>query len=234
MKLHLNMLNKSILAGMAVMMVTGSAFAGSITGSKHDMSWETWNGGDLNTQVQGQICNVCHAPHNGANAAVGPLWNHDTPTSTYTMYTSPLNTLDGAMVDTAPSGASFLCLSCHDGSVALNAFGGQTGGNNMAYIGAQYRLGSDLSNDHPIGVEYTDTSAGADGELRIPSDTNDQVIIGSGGDTKQGPVGVVMLDNATTVQCSSCHDVHNHYTSGDKFLKVTKTGSQICLACHKK
>jgi predicted CXXCH cytochrome family protein len=234
MKLHLNMLNKSILAGMAVMMVTGSAFAGSIAGSKHDMSWEPWNGGDLANSVQGQICNVCHAPHNAQNATVGPLWNHDTPTSTYTMYTSPLGTLDGAQVDTAPSGASFLCLSCHDGSVALNAFGGQTGGTNQTFIGARFQLGSDLSNDHPIGVEYTDASASTDGELRIPSDTNDQVTIGSGADTKTGTVGVVMLDNGATVQCSSCHDVHNHYTSGDKFLKVTKTGSQICLACHKK
>jgi len=231
MKLHLSSINKAIISGMAVMMVSGSAYAGSIAGSLRDMSNETWNGGDPVNGIQGQICNVCHAPHGGANAALGPLWNHDVPThNTYTMYTSPLNTLDGAMLDAAPSGASFLCLSCHDGTVALNAFGGQTGGANMTYIGARFQLGSDLSNDHPIGVEYNDTTAGADGELKIPSTATQR--IGGAVDFKDGTVLDTMLDGGATVQCNSCHDVHNHFTDGDKFLKVTKTGSAICLACH--
>ena len=61
------------------------------------------------------------------------------------------------------------------------------------------------------------------------------VTIGSGGQTKTGSLASVML-YADKMECSSCHDVHNTFTAdgGDMLVKVTQTGSAICLACHDK
>ena len=88
-----------------------------ITGSYHDFSGNSWSGG--------QICVVCHTPHSGDTSGDAPLWNHETTTATFTMYSS--STMNATA--SSPGGRSKLCLSCHDGTVALDSFGGNTGTN---------------------------------------------------------------------------------------------------------
>ena len=44
------------------------------------------------------------------------------------------------------------------------------------------------------------------------------------------PVGVKLFNGK--VQCASCHDAHG--TANSMFLRVTSTGSALCLACHVK
>lgn len=97
----------SILAAIgAVLAVMAAPVCAGIAGSDHDFSGEGWAGG--------QICIVCHTPHNSdVSVADAPLWNHEVSTALYTLYSSP--TLDATV--NQPSGASKLCLSCHDGSL---------------------------------------------------------------------------------------------------------------------
>lgn len=210
----------ALLFGLAA---TG-ATAGTIVGSDHDFSTQGWSGG--------QICIACHTPHN-ANVTVtdAPLWNHALTTKTYALYTSPtLNATTGQ-----PSGASKLCLSCHDGTVAIDSFGGATGTNLMGGSAAVGRGPADLTDDHPISITYNTALATADGGLYDPATRT--ITIGSGTQTRTGTLSAIMLYSGQ-VQCASCHDVHNTFTvggtNGDPLLRVSKAGSALCLACHNK
>ena len=182
-----------------------------ITGSAHDFSGQSWN-------TTGEICIVCHTPHN-ADITVGnvPLWNHEISVATYTPYTS--NTLDATVGQ--PTGGSKLCLSCHDGTVALESFSGNPGGNH--FITGNNLIGTDLADDHPISFDYDGPLATADPGLFDPTTTPS----GLG-----GTISATMLF-AGKMQCASCHDVHN--SAGiDYLLRKSNNASSLCLTCHDK
>lgn len=184
-----------------------------ISGSAHDFSTSGWAGGE--------ICVACHTPHNSdTTVPEAPLWDHELTTSTFTLYSS--SSLDATMGQ--PDGISKLCLSCHDGTVALDSFGGGSG---SSFIGGPKNLGTDLADDHPISFTYNTALATADGELEDPATKS--VTIG----TVTGTVDALMLASGK-VQCSSCHDVHNTVVAIQPLLRVTTAGSAICLTCHKK
>lgn len=198
------------LAAMLLLVGATAAVAqdkGDIVGTAHDFSNRGWNG-------TGEICVVCHTPHFALPADEGPLWNHESTTATYTVYSSP--TLNATIAQ--PGTESKTCLSCHDGTVALDAFGGQTGTVN---IGAQWDVGTDLSDDHPVGFDYTTALATTDGELADPSTKTS----GLG-----GTIAADMLF-ADAMECASCHDVHGA-GGNDMLLLVANTGSALCLTCH--
>lgn len=177
-----SMLHKSIkLLGTGGLLVSAllqgqTAFAQSIVGSKHDLS-----SGGSNTTIRStttaETCVFCHTPH-GASTAV-QLWNRNTPVAAYTYYTS--TTMQGATA-TAASIAfqSAMCLSCHDGTTALNNLinnpGSGTGtaptmgAATMAGVGMA-NLGVDLRNDHPVGVPYC---GGAGGSATAPNGCMDK------------------------------------------------------------
>lgn len=197
----------------------GYSFAGSIVGSKHDFS-------ALTGVANGQICVACHAPHNTATLAGAPLWNHALSAATYTAYSSStMNAAQGS-----PGATSKLCLSCHDGTVAINNFGGVTNG--TQFVTGNANLGVDLSNDHPIGIDYTPAVVTADGAL-FP--VTKSVTVGSGAKTKTGQIDALLLYGAK-VECASCHDVHNTFTadSGAKLVRISMSSSALCLTCHDK
>src|SRR5512134_3498758 len=67
-----------------------------------------------------QVCAFCHTPH-GARTDVTPLWNRQDSGATYTTYTSTSYDAQNitAEFQATPAGSSKLCLSCHDGTIAL-------------------------------------------------------------------------------------------------------------------
>lgn len=212
---------QNILAGSLIAVgvaFTTSVNAGTIINSQHDFSGSGWSGGE--------ICIVCHTPHNSATIVDAPLWNHAVTASTFTTYTSP--TFDGIGTIGQPDGSSVLCLSCHDGTVAVDSFGGTTG---ATMITGNANFGTDLSNDHPISFTYDAALATADPGLFDPAATT--VTIGSGSKTKTGTIDNVMLLSGK-LQCASCHDVHNGFTNGPKLLRISNASSGLCLACHDK
>lgn len=207
-------------------------------GSPHNFSDQSWNP-YVDAGRGGQICQPCHTPHN-ALAAIIPLWNHDISAAAgYSMYTKEgaTTSLQGL---TAPDGTSLLCLSCHDGSVALGSFGGLTG---ATFIGAGYTwttsglpansgalFGKDLTNDHPISI-----TMGTSASRPLSGYTSTFTSIGVYGATTK--MLSTWLDNASTpgvgkVQCTSCHGPHSNGTGYQ--LKQSNQGSAICISCHKK
>ena len=202
-----------ILICVFAVMMAGSALSQTIVGSAHDFSGAGWNS-------SGEICITCHTPHNAMTTAT-PLWNHELSVATFTVYANAA-TFDGAATIGQPGGSSKLCLSCHDGTVALDNFGGATGGTNFATTG---NLGTDLTNDHPISFDYTTALATADGELFDPSVKTTAL---------GGTIAADMLFS-DKLECASCHDVHNSVTSGNTHLLiVSNSASALCLTCHDK
>lgn len=210
-------LSKKCLVVILVLAVAGllaeiPVFA-EITGSDHDFSGETWNSG-------GEICIVCHTPHNAGNT-LAPLWNHAVTSATFTTYSSP--SLDATVGN--PSASSKACLSCHDGTVAIDSFGGATGTN---FVSGADLLGTDLANDHPVSFTYNAQLATDDGSLFDPTTTT---VTALGRTIDEG-----MLIGSK-VECGSCHDVHankgDSATAGSLLL-VDNAASALCLTCHDK
>ena len=209
-----------------------------------------------------RICIFCHAPHNtwklspangGPGVGVGsgtqapdafdylPLWNHDlTPNyALFTMYQNgPGAPQTGPKASQAiqngmePGGPSLLCLSCHDGSVAVNAYGNanpecssSSGGGGT--IGACYVIGKDayLGNHHPIGFDFDLVQAGDPG-IR-PADA---ASFGGGEPVRSHLYG----PGNRRVECGTCHAVHSTGTTGEALLWKSDQRSAFCLTCHLK
>lgn len=224
----------ALLAALVMVLASSVAFAlvGSIKNTKHDLSSGTTAAIRSN---EDEICVFCHTPHNATRKV--PLWNHTVTSSSFTTYFS--TTIDGATnlvkgdASTAAS-VSVLCLSCHDGSVALGSVvknysgaitindvpGKVTGG----VLVSAAALGTDLSNDHPVGITYkTDV-----GDLR--SLTGTKVV------DPLDPTKFCQLFGTSapyTVECASCHAVHGG-TTAEPFLRFSNANSRLCLACHLK
>jgi predicted CXXCH cytochrome family protein len=180
----------------------------SIINSDHNLSVSS--PGTMHASSETEICIFCHTPHSATGD--GPLWNHQMSSAAYQPYTS--GTLKATVGQ--PNGSSRLCLSCHDGTVALGMVNSRR--NNIAMntttMTGVNDLGTDLTADHPISFVYNTALATADGNLKDPS-TLPQT---------------VPLDRSSQVQCTSCHDPHNN-EYGD-FLVMDNTGSALCLTCH--
>ena len=194
----------SALLGLAL---SAGATRADIRGSAHDFSTQAWSAG--------QICLVCHAPHNSQSTLV-PLWNRRTTQATFTMYGSP--TFSAAPGQ--PGGASKACLSCHDGTVALDSFGGATG---TTFLTGPTLLGTDLSNDHPVSFLYDSALAAADGGLENPAAAPSGLL---------GTIRDDLLFN-DRMECASCHDVHNSYNQAGLLVK-SNAASALCATCHTK
>ncbi len=186
------------------------AQSASIIASKHNLS--ATGPGTIKATSEGEVCVFCHVPHNAR--AAGPLWNRDQPAGPYTPYTSSTRRITSPG---QPTGASLLCLSCHDGTIALGKISSRgsnvamAGAKNSFAVGDQSFIGTDLSDDHPVSFLYS--SALGNTELRSPS-------------------GVVKLDASGQMQCTSCHSPHDN--ANGKFLVVNNTGSALCRNCHNK
>ena len=207
------MKSKVILFVLLLCLVTTASSLGAITGSAHDFSAAGWN-------TTGEICTPCHAPHNADMTVAGaPLWNHSVTTQTFTLYSSPW--FDGQATIGQPTGPSKLCLSCHDGTIPLDNFGGFSGG--TEFIAGPYNLGTDLNNDHPVSFAYNTALATTDGGLFDPA-------------THSSGLGSTIADDLLTagnMECSSCHDVHND-AGVPSLLVKSNVGSALCLTCHDK
>jgi predicted CXXCH cytochrome family protein len=199
-----------------LLLAAQSGMAGTIAGSAHDFSTAAWGGG--------QVCVACHAPHNAmGSVSAAPIWNHTVTTQIYSLYAS--STLKATMGQ--PTGSDKLCLSCHDGTVAVDSFRAATG---MTYISSANNLGTNLNVHHPSSFLYDAALATANGSLFNPG--SKVVMVGAGAQSKTGTISAVMLSSGQ-LQCSSCHDVHNTYTASTTgLLKISMARSAMCFACH--
>ncbi|MDH5324323.1 MAG: cytochrome c3 family protein [Gammaproteobacteria bacterium] len=220
MKRNRSDISAGLIVLISILNYATPVHAGRVAGSAHDFTTSGWSGGE--------ICVACHTPHSGDSTQVAQLWNHSVTSTSFTMYSSPA--LD-AISTGQPGGISRLCLSCHDGTVGVDSFGGASGATFMSgtkVVG----VGGNLSDDHPISIRFDSALALADGSLHDPTTTTVTVGV-AGSKTKTGTIEQLMLVDGT-VQCTSCHDVHNNFTAGDPLLRISTKGSQLCLSCHDK
>ncbi|WP_456381073.1 cytochrome c3 family protein [Thiolapillus sp.] len=207
-----------LLAAIAGLSASAAIHAG-IVGSAHDFSAFGWS--------NGEICTVCHTPHNATNADIAPLWGHTLSTASYqvyqSVYSAPRDTIFAQGAIHPPGPESLVCLSCHDGTVALDSFGGNVG---SSYISGTGLIGTDLRDDHPIGVEWThqvvweNTTANCTKchiDIPMPFD--------------KMPLPFFKSTGAARMECSTCHDPHNG-DSNEMLLRKTNAGSSLCLHCH--
>jgi len=183
------------------------------------------------------------------------LWNRALSNATsMQLYTSASMENTPTQVNTY----SLLCLSCHDGVSALNVLNQQPGDMfdsdsdgkvDTVPLGQFVMLGqvtglpanignrnpsadtgiNDLSNDHPISIDYIYAQAN-DAGLRAA--TGSYV-----GDPAIRLFANPVSGNKNSLECSTCHDVHNQGTKAAgtfPFLVISNNGSALCTQCHLK
>lgn len=255
-----------IIGGLAIL-IAALAMGGTIVGSRHDLS--LFNQRAFGTPDTGpmtgfsfnnykQACIYCHTPHGANNAA--PLWNRQLPEQTgYQMYDGP--NFDSRL-GPAPDGISLACLSCHDGSVAVDAI--RVKPKDYEDTGTHYKMsregsaGSDscgkchnrtdgayggITGAHDAVVRYLEKDLRDDHPISMPLPTVDMdpqfnqptIMKDDGG--RMFPNGIQTFEG-DKVQCASCHDPHNpderNVEGRDPFLRTSNRGSALCLTCHAK
>ena len=260
-----------ILFGTVLLVSCSWPAMADVVGSQHDLTaGGAAQGQSANTD---EVCVFCHTPHGSDVNAPVPLWNKvlGAPGS-YTQY----STLQTPSFDSeeAPVGSvSLACLSCHDGTEAMDVVinlpgsgGHNTGGAEIdpVALGTMSgtpvpNLGVDLTDDHPISMQYGGggpTAADADGTFAGTLGDEDFVAPekatvngnpiwwvdsppGTAGTREKGDMILYARDDLGAVQpfveCGSCHDPHNDTTQSATtvaFLRIDNTASQICTTCH--
>lgn len=290
---------------------------GSIANTRHNLtvSYSTLGSVmDLARNNYGAICVYCHTPHGGNKQIQAPLWNRTINPGNYTIYDKPTTLMRPIGL---PGPNSLTCLSCHDGTIAIDSvlnmpgsglspIGGSTnnqvGTSNMDFLNtwaasgagtgpsgdhftlgpelgstntgcafchtsgnpfgapdySAFMLGTDLRNDHPIGVQYP-VSFGTDADFNEPN-----VVIpgrmsffdGNGNNhADKNEVRLYDTGDGPEVECASCHDPHGIPSNGagtrfnPSFLRVNNGiagnhegtagivsagPSALCLTCHAK
>jgi predicted CXXCH cytochrome family protein len=224
---------------VALGLLVPSAFAqysavGKVLNSKHDLSSGSTSG-NIKSTDQTQVCVFCHVAHQASAAnKQEPLWNHTlTATNFSTAYASSTFTALGTGITAIGQGTagtattSHLCLSCHDGTVAVNSLykftatipdSGDLVGGKLTGIGS---LGTDLSSSHPVNFSMDQTTW---------TKTNPHIVTIN--TTTHATTGAVSLplDSNNKLQCASCHTSHDN--TNTNFLRDSLTGSAICIDCH--
>ena len=188
-----------LLAAVVIVCAMASDAAGEVAGTAHDFSA---------SKDGSAACQYCHTPHMALAGTA--LWNHKLSDRTYEIYWS--TSLDAEVGQ--PTGSSKLCLSCHDGTVALDATVRGGGGGNTYMPPGSRNLGTDLSDDHPVSFVYSTDLSDKDLQIRPPDTLPEEL----------------HLDQLNEMQCMTCHDPHDD-THGN-FLVTTNLRSHLCVQCH--
>lgn len=240
-------------AGASIITAGVVVHAATVVGTRHDLSspsaFPAGTGpGPIRSSpsdATSEVCVFCHTPHNAGSIADAPLWNKNLNAAepTYTMYTSDVLGTQGLNYSAAEqpvvSGKTVhlrntrLCLTCHDGTIALgnlaNLPPGYAGDVQMTYVGkgtittmptyAEGFLDVDLSDDHPVSIPYMNAQ---DPELSGSIPVVPPVVSG----VKIYPDGV----STNYVECTSCHNPHDN--TNPPFLVATNQNSGLCTTCH--
>ena len=198
---------------------------GDVASSVHNLSVS--GPGEVRALDETEICKFCHIPHNSTTPV--PMWGQELSKAQYQVPQVRVPGGGRAIVP-QPDGASRLCLSCHDGTVALGDVAGEPtpipmSGSQRLSPGRPGFIGTDLSGSHPVsfvvpdgaGMIDTDSDMGLRPLSLIRSDD------------------FVRLDERGKMQCTTCHDPHSdkYYQEGvvPRFWVKPSVG-EVCITCH--
>lgn len=175
-----------------------------------------------------RVCIFCHTPHHSTKLSdlqyPGPLWvRQENTADDYTPYES--TTIKSKPFK--PLGASRLCLSCHDGTIALGAPANLATTANLpslaTYPAPPYPkksavLGKDLRDDHPISMQYG---------IKIQEfyDVTE---------ARSKKARFSIRDGVPFVECTSCHDPHDNQYGNFLVVDTSNQHDALCTACHNK
>lgn len=194
----------------------------SVINTPHNLSVGGGGGAhNIKSTRESRVCIFCHTPHHGT--AVMPLWSRNLSDQTYTLYT-PANMI---ATPQQPRGSSRLCLSCHDGTIALGLLARNynldptlKSFNETPTVQGETdprknpNLGTDLSNDHPISFAYA-----VKPELQNPAALQ--------------ALGI-RLEEDTFLECISCHNAHNNQYGNFLVMNTDLQHDALCTTCHLK
>lgn len=302
-----------IVGGLALLGLTAAWAAGdlptkftnrnSIANTRHNLTQrppETQNGTLASATMNSyrndynEICVYCHTPHGANRTIAAPLWNRTNQATAYQTY-QLIGADNSGSTANDPGANSLTCLSCHDGTVAIDSIinipgsgrysaaqetsqsdaflndnwnnavesaGGPDATVHMSLnavgclachstgagiLGAgatdftQFLIGTDLRNDHPVGIVYPTTGPGVDfieptgtrGSIRF-FDTN------GNGRPDSNEIRLYNTGQGDEVECATCHDPHGVPSAGQgskffpTFLRKSNAASALCLTCHNK
>jgi hypothetical protein len=243
----------------------------------------------------GEVCVYCHTPHGANTTIAAPLWNRTNAPTVYQTY-NLAGSLTLTQPVTAPGPNSLTCLSCHDGTIAVDSIINMPGSGrynvaqqtavNQGFLTASwdnpsmsggggspaatshltmtecmgchapgallgagatdfraFNLGTDLRNDHPVGITYPATGPGID--FNAPTATRGNIRFfdtNGNGRPDKNELRLYNSGDGFEVECASCHDPHGVGPgpggSGSPFnrtfLRISNAGSAVCLTCHVK
>ncbi len=189
------------------------------------------------TAPAGAVCIACHTPH---KAPASPLlWNHVLSANNFS-WSDWVATTGNTTLPTnikTWSGSTKMCLSCHDGSVAIGAIYFPSAVFDLEKITDDHQMATttgDLKGNHPVAVPYphggvkntyngitTGDEALASGWVAAPARVKLYRDAAGGGANNYG------------IECASCHEPHSTSPHGN-YLRDSKAGSALCLDCHVK
>jgi hypothetical protein len=126
------------------------------------------------------------------------------------------------------------CLACHSAGAGIVTGAGATDFTIFA-------IGTDLRNDHPVGVRFPTAGPGVD--FNAPSVSAVGIAFFDKNGNKRPDSNEIRLYNSGDgyeVECASCHDPHGVPSAGagsqfnPTFLRMSNAGSAVCLTCHTK
>jgi predicted CXXCH cytochrome family protein len=204
-----------LLSALVVLAVPTVAQAG-LRESPHNLSpggagrRQAGQGSGAAAAMSGQddLCIYCHTPHSASGRR--GLWSRELKPMTYKLYES--STTEAQIQQ--PNGSSRLCLSCHDGMIAIGQMK-RRADPTLGKLRGPSVLGRDLSDDHPISFVYDQALVARRRDLASPATLT----------------GSVRLDHSGQVQCTSCHDAH--VDRHPDFLVMDPAHSSLCVACHR-
>ncbi|HEY3628864.1 MAG TPA: cytochrome c3 family protein [Terracidiphilus sp.] len=208
-------MRRRVLAGLTILLIAATVraqVAGDVMGM-HNL------GPGTKSPVSGartDSCSYCHAPHSGLNMG---LWNQKLTTQGYTMYTS--NTEKNTGVQPVLASDSNMCLSCHDGTVAV--------GSTVAY--GQVTMRGSMN---PLDVFSSKMQSSHPFSLAPPLKDNVHLVASLAANGKTADAtGAVKLINGS-VECTTCHNPHVQAKDivSQNFLVKDGSGGQLCLSCH--
>jgi predicted CXXCH cytochrome family protein len=200
---------------LASAIAAASCLQGQTTGDvlgAHDLSM----GGT--SHIQGSMsaaCLYCHVPHSGQGKSA--LWGQTMSSQIYSTYVS--KTAQNTTVQPPLGQDSSLCLSCHDGTVAV----GQVTPYGPYIMRGNFpnTMGNQLQGSHPFSLQLPLK----DGPSLVAS-------LAANGTTSDLTKSVQLIRG--NIECSTCHNPHIQSTDklSPNFLVLDNRKGAICLACH--